>query len=340
MSPADLYASKRNKYQDRIIEIEHATLSPLMFSNTDGASPVTQKFIRQLAFLMSERTSERDLEVVSLIRTCLSFVMMRSASSCLRGCIGQKPNSTDIISIDNFNRGIRCWTENLDFSDTFWGYVPGPRGYLEDKFSVPWCPIVMRRYMQSVIKILLAVFEKLEVFQKVGIGKNKFIAAIVLRNKFRVLSSSNMRHYFQNYLTERKSSFVKYCEEKLQLFDCPFWTNSSVFQSSFPAANQKLKLLYAWKKFKPHSKIPKMFSVMFMLMFSVNRGSHRNSHSAYLSGQGAPAASIITCKQTKSLFIKVIRPACRVRKVHISKKFVIWASVASCKANTDSAVIL
>ena len=42
--------------------------------------------------------------------------------------------------------------------------------------------------MPNFIKILRAVFlENFEVSQKVGIGKNKFIAAIGLGKKFRVL---------------------------------------------------------------------------------------------------------------------------------------------------------
>ena len=45
-----------------------------------------------------------------------------------------------------------------------------PRGYYGHKFGIHGCPIVIRRYMPSFIKILRAVFEKFEVFQKVGIG--------------------------------------------------------------------------------------------------------------------------------------------------------------------------
>ena len=41
------------------------------------------------------------------------------------------------------------------------------------EFGMLGCPIVIRRYMSNFIEILRAVFEKFEVFQKVGIGKNK-----------------------------------------------------------------------------------------------------------------------------------------------------------------------
>ncbi len=41
--------------------------------------------------------------------------------------------------------------------------------------------------MQNFIEIIRAVVEKFEVFQKGGVGKNKFIAAIVLRKIFQVL---------------------------------------------------------------------------------------------------------------------------------------------------------
>ena len=39
------------------------------------------------------------------------------------------------------------------------------------KFDMSESPIVIRRYMQNFIKILVTVFEKFDVFQKVGIGK-------------------------------------------------------------------------------------------------------------------------------------------------------------------------
>ena len=53
----------------------------------------------------------------------------------------------------------------------FWAMSRTPPNYLGHKFGMPGCSIVITRYIQSFIKILLVVFEKLEVFQKVGIGK-------------------------------------------------------------------------------------------------------------------------------------------------------------------------
>ena len=64
-----------------------------------------------------------------------------------------------------------------------------PRGYLVHKFGMPGCPIIIRRYMQNFIKIR---FWEIWSFPKGRHRKKKeFIAAIVLRNKFRVLKSEN-----------------------------------------------------------------------------------------------------------------------------------------------------
>ena len=80
----------------------------------------------------------------------------------------------------------------------FWGYVPEPRGYLGHEFGMPGCPIVIRRYMQKLIKILRAVFEKFEVFQKVGIEKKRIYRWNSTRNKFRVLKKSTAAIVFRN----------------------------------------------------------------------------------------------------------------------------------------------
>ncbi len=63
-----------------------------------------------------------------------------------------------------------------------------------------------------------AVFEKFELFQKVGIGK-KFIAAIVLPNKFRVLKTCYLRNkkhvsYVKNMLIKILSVNIK----KIKIF--------------------------------------------------------------------------------------------------------------------------
>ncbi len=100
--------SKRSKYEERIQQIEHASFTPLTFSTTGGASVPTHKFIKQLALPTSEKTGERYSEVISYIRTRLSFVLIRSAILSLRGHRGQKTKHTDEISIQNFKTEIRC----------------------------------------------------------------------------------------------------------------------------------------------------------------------------------------------------------------------------------------
>ena len=55
----------------------------------------------------------------------------------------------------------------------FWAIFRTPRGYLGHKIGIAECPIVIVRYMQNFIEILREVFERFEVFQKVGIGKKQ-----------------------------------------------------------------------------------------------------------------------------------------------------------------------
>ena len=76
------------------------------------------------------------------------------------------------MSLIQFLRAvIEKKTEKTSNLHPFWGYVPDLRGYLGHEFGMPGCPIAIRRYMPNFIKILRAVFAKLEVLQKVGIGK-------------------------------------------------------------------------------------------------------------------------------------------------------------------------
>ena len=98
---------KRLKYQDRILDIEDGSFSPLIFATTGGASPITHKVIRRIASLIAQKSNERYPEVINFIRTRVSFSLLKSTILCIRGCRGQKSRTPDDISIETFNVEVR-----------------------------------------------------------------------------------------------------------------------------------------------------------------------------------------------------------------------------------------
>ena len=97
----------RVKYQDRIVDIEDVSFSPLIFATTGGASRITHKLIRLIASLIAQKTNERYSEVINFIRTRVSFSLLKSTILCIRGCRGQKSKTPDDISIETLSVEVR-----------------------------------------------------------------------------------------------------------------------------------------------------------------------------------------------------------------------------------------
>ena len=76
---------KKRCYNDRIMNIEHGTLTPLVFTIYGGVSTECSTFHTHLADKIAEKTSEQYDKVLSFIRCKLSFIVLRSALLCLRG---------------------------------------------------------------------------------------------------------------------------------------------------------------------------------------------------------------------------------------------------------------
>ena len=78
---------KREKrhYNSCIMNIEHGTFTPLVFSINGGAGPECLTFHRHLAERIATKTEERYEKIISLIRVKLSFIILRSSLMCIRG---------------------------------------------------------------------------------------------------------------------------------------------------------------------------------------------------------------------------------------------------------------
>ena len=78
-------AEKKRLYNDRIINIEHGTFTPLVFSLNGVMSPECECFHKSLAQKIAEKTQQRYSTIMNLIRTKLSFLILRACLVCVRG---------------------------------------------------------------------------------------------------------------------------------------------------------------------------------------------------------------------------------------------------------------
>ena len=82
--------TKKTKYLDRIVEVEHSSFIPLIFSTTGGSGPGSTIVIKRLASRIGEKTKDSYPNVINFIRTSLSFALLRSTILCIRGHRGQR----------------------------------------------------------------------------------------------------------------------------------------------------------------------------------------------------------------------------------------------------------
>ena len=80
-----LEAGKRREYQDRILNVEHGSFSPLIFTTAGGMGPTASVVFQRLASLLSAKRNEHYSKTILFIRCQIGFALLRSAIRCLRG---------------------------------------------------------------------------------------------------------------------------------------------------------------------------------------------------------------------------------------------------------------
>ena len=78
-------AEKKRKYQQRILDVEMGTFTPLVFGTNGGVGDECQKFLKHLAEKLSRKNGEDYATVITWIRTRLSFEILKSVHLCTRG---------------------------------------------------------------------------------------------------------------------------------------------------------------------------------------------------------------------------------------------------------------
>ena len=78
-------AEKKRTYLERIVEVEHVTFTPLVFGTNGGMGQECIMFLKNLAAKIAEKENEQYATVINLLRTKLSFCILRSILLCVRG---------------------------------------------------------------------------------------------------------------------------------------------------------------------------------------------------------------------------------------------------------------
>ena len=74
---------KKSEYNHRIMNVEHGTFTPLVFSINGGEGSECLAFHKHIAEKIASKTDDRF--VMTWIRTKLSFLVLRAGLMCLRG---------------------------------------------------------------------------------------------------------------------------------------------------------------------------------------------------------------------------------------------------------------
>ena len=78
-------SEKKRSYNQRVIEVEHGTFTPLIFGTNGAMGTECSAFHKILAKKIAQKTNKKYCEVMSSIRTKISFSLIRSTLLCLKG---------------------------------------------------------------------------------------------------------------------------------------------------------------------------------------------------------------------------------------------------------------
>ena len=91
---------KKRTYRERILNVEHGSFTPVVFSTTGGAGPEADRHHKRIAELISLKRKEEYSHVINYIRTRLRFNLLRSILVAVRGERGKRAKSGPISSIE------------------------------------------------------------------------------------------------------------------------------------------------------------------------------------------------------------------------------------------------
>ena len=95
---------KKKMYEERILNVEHSTFTPLIFSVTGGMSRECTRFFKRLASMIAEKREQSYAETLGWLRCCISFTLLRSCIQCIRGARSSSKKAIYNLPVDLINK--------------------------------------------------------------------------------------------------------------------------------------------------------------------------------------------------------------------------------------------
>ena len=93
-TPNQLYIQKEREkkkdYNDRVLQVEKGSFSPLIFTTTGGMGPEATRYHKRVAELISAKRGEQYSDVMKHIRTRIRFSLLKSVLVAVRGVRGRR----------------------------------------------------------------------------------------------------------------------------------------------------------------------------------------------------------------------------------------------------------
>ena len=92
---------KKIKYNQRVLQVERATFTPVVFSTTGGMGQEAKHLMKKLADRTSRKSGQSYADVMKFLRTRIRFDLLRTTIIALRGARGKKiPPPESIHEVD------------------------------------------------------------------------------------------------------------------------------------------------------------------------------------------------------------------------------------------------
>ncbi len=92
---------KKRSYNQRVLQVEKGSFTPLVFSTAGGMAPEATRFFKHLAQKISIRKNQKYSDVIAFIRRRLRFDLLKTCIISLRGFKGkQTVKAQDVEELD------------------------------------------------------------------------------------------------------------------------------------------------------------------------------------------------------------------------------------------------
>ena len=98
--------SKKRLYAERVLHVEHGTLTPLVFTCFGGMSIECGHFYNRMADKLGEKRNISKSQARTWVRTKLSFALLRATNLCIRGSRSKKQYAAEILSQTDIQRSL------------------------------------------------------------------------------------------------------------------------------------------------------------------------------------------------------------------------------------------